>query len=106
MPAKKMPWPGHGRRSKAIQESAGGLDQLALRSVLLAMFATIARQDFSQSRSDLVAAFISAESNLPTSATVALQASAHALHEAAISGLCLAIMLAERLQNAAQSEAR
>ena len=54
----------------------------------------------------LRAAFISGESNFPTSAAVALHASAHAAHEWTISGLCLAIMQAERLQKPAQSETR
>jgi hypothetical protein len=68
--------------------------------------ATIVRQERSQSRSVLAAAVISSESNLPTSAAVALQASAQAEHECIISGLCLAIMHADRPQKPAQSDAR
>src|SRR3954463_5266310 len=68
------------------------------------MLATIVRQDRSQSRSVLAASFISAESNLPTSAAVSLHASAQAAHEWTISGLCLAIMQADRLQKPAQSD--
>jgi hypothetical protein len=70
------------------------------------MLATISRQERSQSRSDLAAVFMGAESNRSTSAAVTWQASAHAAHEKVISALCFEIVLVDSPQNPAQSDSK